>query len=342
MSHLHISPQICVRTSFCKICKTTASSNIKIQCSLAQNPEPLLSNYKITAPRVASLSDQIKKGDCIYNPSAYHLHLRAEIIDWMSGLSAKLRYSAKTLHLSIYLLDGLMSFFEVPDRLIKLATYTALHLAAKFEENGDKIPSFTSVIELFGYEYTMEELTGFETHFFKAFDYYINRRTVYSEIQELLSRGVLCCSDLNDVDTSAEIQLRVSRFKTVVQQLTDTYIKQYQLYSFDPKLIAICIIKTARKFAGMSQWPYDLRSEKKTMIDQLSDYMLPITALLEPFIGNSEENMLIEKDLDQEVNSKTDQGPRTSLCDTEVDFGCEIVSDDDIGSPRSFSQPIVF
>lgn len=314
----------------CSLCSKITSSHIKVICSHILNPISLISLAIDPKPKEAILSNKIKKGACIYNPSAYHLAFRNDIVVWLNGISSKLKYNPTTYHRAIYLLDGLLSYFDVPDHSIKLATYIAIQLAAKLEENGTKIPCFRSVIELFNYEYTMEEVSGFEAHFLSAFDYYINRKTVYDELHEFLDRGVLFCSDFSAMDTSLTIQAKVSKFETLIKKLTDIYPLNYELYAFDPKLVSMTIISLARRYAGLTQWSFDLDVLKNTIIH----HGKPIKLILEPFLLDNFESTLIEEVYVDRLNYKVDQSPRVSICDTEIEFCFETVSEDGSDSPR--------
>lgn len=307
----------------CKICKAQQSRGSSVLCSLTYNTVTSISCENLDGPRQAILTDKFRKGACVYNPEAYHLPVRDEIIAWLRGIANKLGYNPVTYHLGVYLLDGLLSYFDVSNKMIKLATYIAINLAAKLEECYTKIPTMCSVIELFNYEYTMEELTGFETHFFSAFDYYVNRKTVYTEIQMIMDRGVLFCSDFDHTDTPDSIQTKLLLFKSTLNKLTAYVTSVYELYSYDPKLVAMVLVSLARKSAGLSQWPYELKYQKEVLINGAV-----IRKLLEPCLQDTTKGITDNDMFDNTFSYKVDQSARASICKTELEFIVEGNSDD--------------
>jgi len=309
--------------SKCPTCTNNSGEFELIHCSMAvefSRPEFLFNN---SGPQQAQLKDKIHRGACLYNPSAYHLGIRNEVIEWLKGISIKLGFNDITYFHAIYLLDGLLSYFDVPDHLIKLATYLALHLTAKLHENYAKIPNFISVIELFNYEYTMNDLTGFESRFFSAYDYQLNRKTVYSEIQLLLEKGMIFCSDFGILDTSEVIQSKIYVFRSTLQTIICLYPYLYELYKYDATQVALTAISIARKRAGLTKLPFDIKLNKAAF----SEISHEIEALLEPLIVDTFVGSFMNNSdfLETKINDKR---VKVSICETEIEILSESIGED--------------
>lgn len=307
----------------CSLCRNFVGDDAFVQCSLVSAPQWPDAALVYKKHQNAQVAGKVKKGACIYNPLAYHLALRPELIEWLKGLSSQLQFNDITYYLSIRLLDSLLSYFDVPDHLIKLATYLALHLAAKLHEEPVKIPSFRSVIDLFGYEFTMDDLTGFETHFFTALDYYVNRKTVYTEVQKLLDAGAIFCSDFGISDTSESIQRKIRTFNVCIRKLLASYPLVYELYRFETALVALTMISAARKRAGLTKLPLDLKLNKEAIFK----FGPPIETLLEPLIVDT-FGCTFDDNPPQADTCKAGRGVRVSLCETEIDTYSDILSED--------------
>lgn len=255
------------------------------------------------------------------------MHLRDEVTAWLRGLAGKLGYTAHTYHLAVYLLDGLLSYFEVAESMVKLATYTALHLAAKLHENGDKVPPFRSILELFEYEYSMQELTGFETHFFQAFDHCVSRKTVYCEIQEMLDRGVLCCADFGALDTLAAIQHKAIKFGSAVQAIADASSELYELHAYEPRFVALAAVIAARECAGLNAWSRDRKTEKRALSKVAPGYAKTSKTIIQPLLEKISAAQQLGCFIEAPIYA-VDEKPRRSVCDTEVEFEGESISED--------------
>lgn len=194
----------------------------------------------------------INSNTCFYNEEAIHLEIRTELITWMLHLCYKLRFTLKTYHLAIYILDGLLSVSHVEMEDIKLITYLALHLSAKFEESTDKVPSLESVAELFDNEFSLEKLKSSERIILSVFGFALNRHTIYVELEELLQQDIIFCSDLKTSSGKLKLEHTLVWMKNFFDWAKEKLIIKYELYKFHPRVVAVSLIYIALQTIGLN------------------------------------------------------------------------------------------
>lgn len=190
-----------------------------------------------------------------YNPGAFHLEVRAELVDWVRQLNSKLGYTLKTFHLAVYIMDGLLSVYEVPVNCIKLVTYLSLYLAAKFEESTEKVKSLDSVTNLFGGEFSFEKIRQTEITILSIFGYGLNRRTFYLEIEELLSRGIVICHEVYSEPRSGATKRLLQDLRDQFNAIEELISLCYEINAFHPRIVAAAAVLLARRSLGLLSWP---------------------------------------------------------------------------------------
>lgn len=210
---------------------------------------------------------------CFYNPEPYHLDIRPVLLDWMFELSQKLGYSLKSYNLAVYILDGLLSVYEISFTSIRIVTYMSVHLAAKFEERIDKLPSLASVVELFKGEFSLEKIINIETTILSIFGFSVNRKTVYVELEELIDHGVVFCTDNYFLSGQLALEKVIEQLRRYFDEIKDKLQLSYEIYIYHPKIVASAIVATCRKLCHLDPWPFPLKYITGLLIEDLTECM---------------------------------------------------------------------
>lgn len=269
-------------------------------------------NSKSWVP-VSHGSPVINTNTCYYNPEAYHLEARSELLTWMLNVSTKLCYTDKTYHLAVHILDAVLSIYDVEVENVKLVTYIALHLAAKMEESTDKVPSLHSVTQLFNDEFGLEQLKSAEIMVFSIMGYNLHKRTVLVELLHVLRNGVLFCSDITaggNFKSNQAIEWMEKFFNTAQKEI----ILEYELTKFHPKIIAAALVYTARGSVGIAPWTDHLASINNVSAEEMQ---ICVNFLAFNFFGiNQEPNSGIDSKT-RSLSEMDDGSNYQEFCDQE-------------------------
>lgn len=274
-----------------KVSSDLTHSRITVQCSKQKLHSAPVARAKQAWVPVSPQHPVINSNTCYYNPDAYHLEARDELLTWMLHVSYKLRFGLKTYHLAVHVLDGLLSVYDVEVENVKLVTYIALHLAAKMEESTEKVPGLHSVAELFNYEFTVEKLRSAEMMIFSIFGFGIHKRTILVELEEILHNGVLFCSDIYSNMNLDFVLRRLNDFFTAAR--TDL-ILDYELSKFRPQIVASSLLYISRTSVGLAPWTDHLTSLNDVTQEDMREC---ISFMLNKYFSNLK--------VDKNVNHKT-------------------------------------
>lgn len=227
---------------------------VKIQCAEQSKCSQQLLSRKLVWEPIDMARRIVSSNTCFYNENAYHLDARHELTTWMLHVSYKLRYSARTYHLGVNLLDALLSCCVVELEHIKIVTYIALHLAAKMEESIDKVPSFASVAELFNYEFNEEQLKIAEVEMFTTLGYSLYRRTALVELEDMLQQGVVFCDEAQIYGQSINLENAFAWANQFLNRVEQEVLLSYNLTKYHPRVVAASLIFIARRTMGMDPW----------------------------------------------------------------------------------------
>lgn len=193
-----------------------------------------------------------------YNAKACHLNYRKDMIAFVEETAEKLEYRESTFHLAIALLDGLLSLYSIEKRMIKLISFMSIYIAAKLEENSEKIPDNICISKLFDNEYTFEEIGHCEAVFVKVLQYKLNLKTPYNFIEYFFSKGVLNDKDVKSIRSSKR-NSRIMEFEGLATHFVRIALKDYNFYKYTSIAVATAAIACARKLMNLDQiWTDDL------------------------------------------------------------------------------------
>ena len=227
------------------------------------------------------LEELIKKQSVnrFHNAKACHLRYRDKIIQFIEELAERLEYKESTFHLAVALVDSLYSLYKVENRMVKLVSFMALHLAAKLEENSEKIPELTSVVRLFDLEFTLGEIKHCETIFANILDYKLNLKTPYTFVEYFFSKGVLDGEDLKYIVVE-RIEDKLQHFEDLVSYFIRIALDSYSFYKYTSIAIATAAISCARKLIGFPvTWTQNLEQLTRvssSMIENCSRHLFDL------------------------------------------------------------------
>lgn len=183
-----------------------------------------------------------------FNESAGHLEFRDTLIGWLKKAAHELQYSNVTYHLSVAILDAVFAKCAIEASCIKLVCFTALHLAAKMHENGDKLLSTSQVTDLFKNEFDAEDVLETERLMFKVLDYKVDIQTPYAFLHMLMPHA------LDTIDESSpHFQLSQNRkagakLEELATSLIEIALLDYSFNKFTPMSVAVSALVIARKY----------------------------------------------------------------------------------------------
>lgn len=251
----------------------------------------------------AVLSEMIKK-QCInrsYNPNNRFINCRSDLISFLRFFSERLDYSFRTFYLGISILDNFLTQHDVQNNKLKFIAFICLNMAAKMEENSDKIPQVEVIARLFEGKTNIEELQEWEIAIFKSLGYNLNIKTSYLFVHHLLSKGVI--DELDAVKSpDNDIDIILNRFENLVMSFLDLSLRQYEFYRYSPIVVASAAIACARKACGFAEyWPKDL--QELTSVYQ-EDIGTCFQSLYHLYYDNSYNN-IIAKDDNRDITINT-------------------------------------
>lgn len=207
-----------------------------------------------------------------FNPNAFHLSFRNQLVEWISGISKKLEFNSPTIHLAVAILDTIMSQYSVQENQVRILTFMSLYMAAKMEDHEDKLPTLESVSELFEYEFSVEDFINCERTIFTIVGYNLNLQTPYKFVSFFLFRGVLFDADFKFKEENPKITLITDNLERLCQLFLKASLMCYQVNRFTSLAVACCVIALARKYLDVAEiWPKHLERLAKCSFDSLKD-----------------------------------------------------------------------
>ena len=202
-----------------------------------------------------------------YTQDAFHLSFRHNLVDWLERTARKLNLSVSTTHLSVAIIDIVMSEYAIPSEKMEIMVFTALSIAGKMNDRDDLLPCLKDVPEYFQKEMSVSELQSCEKVVFEVLDYSAGIQTPYQFASYFISCGVISNIDLKNKYAATIIY----EFERMVSLFASSCLKNYELCKFESVVVGACIVAGARKMLGFKHiWTDHL--EKLTGINWCSIY----------------------------------------------------------------------
>ena len=283
-----------------------------------------------------------------YNSKNLYISYRKNMIIFVEEIAERLEYRESTLHLAVALFDAFMALSIVDIQMLKLIGFMALYLAAKLQENNQKIPELSCISKLFDNSYTVTELEDLEIMFMKTLEYNLNLKTPYSFIEYFFSVGVVSDRDLKCISLDS-IDGKITLYETIVVHFIRIALEKYDFYQYTSIAIATSSMACARKLMCFKEtWPKELEILTKVTwkaISTCTEILFNIAKEDYPFIFENNKSSLRTEESDQieHLTKLRSDSLITMDCESEkestthnIENNIERYSDDQIQEKPSF------
>lgn len=180
-------------------------------------------------------------------------HKRKRIIDFLLKTKRKLNLSNKIIHLTIYLLDTIISTNqEKYNKIIDQICLGCLILSIKFLQNQAEIPNFKNFEFLFNTNvfYSLEEIKKYEIFCIKQLKYNLSYITSVDYIQYFESRGIIFINDIND---NMNNYINIRTFHNKIYEILIKVLYKIPYTDFPPFDLAIFALCQAREYFNLQE-----------------------------------------------------------------------------------------
>ena len=178
---------------------------------------------------------------------------RKRIIDLLLKIKRKLNLSNKIIHLTIYLLDTIISTNqEKYNKIIEQICLGCLILSIKFLQNQAEIPDFKNFEFLFNSNvfYSLDEIKKYELFCIKQLKYNLSYITSVDYIQYFESRGIIFINDIND---NMNNYINIKTFHNKIYEILIKVLYKISYTDFSPFDLAIFALCQAREFFNLQE-----------------------------------------------------------------------------------------
>ncbi|XP_031554295.1 cyclin-J-like [Actinia tenebrosa] len=201
------------------------------QSSLAVDINQVLRDKEARLPNFMAASPQLK--------------VRRFLVDWLAIICEKIDSSHGVLHLAVCYMDFFMDKFIIQESQLHLLALSCMLLAAKFEENEDKIPTIATLNKFVNDIFKQAEYHQMELLLLNFFKWNIDLPTPVHFMEYYLARALMDLDGENGivlVDTS-----RITTYmRKYVHYFLEISLQDHIFLSFAPSLITSSAIAASR------------------------------------------------------------------------------------------------
>ena len=183
-----------------------------------------------------------------YDRSAFHVPFRPGLVDWLEKTARKLGLNSSTVHLSVAILDIVLSAYSIPYDKMEVMVFTVLNMAGKMEDRDDRLPCLKDVPVYFQKAMRISELIACEKIVFEVLGYNANIQTPYRFARQFISYGVISNQDIDNKCTTSVM----NEFERLMSLFTLASLKNYDLCQFEASIVGSATIAATRKALGFS------------------------------------------------------------------------------------------
>ncbi|XP_059485634.1 cyclin-J [Neocloeon triangulifer] len=197
---------------------------------------------------------------------------REELVLWMKEVCRIYDLSLLTLHLAAYILDSFMDYHDIPPFRLRFMASVSLALAAKFEEDGAKIPSYAKI-------YSVNNpsnpplppncvIFDVEWKVFKFMDCNLHIPTVVHFAYYFVVVGLLETDFAQRADLT-ERELRMALRDELQQSLDDMLQDLWSLKLPPSWMVSASLIYARRHLNILPDWPYKFQELTQLNLETL-------------------------------------------------------------------------
>jgi hypothetical protein len=138
-----------------------------------------------------------------YTPHAQYIKHRRIIVEWMFETGEEFKLNTFVTHSAVRYLDRLLSEWDVDKDKWQLIAIGCLLVAAKYEEEDERIPSINDLNECSNNIYTIEMVRDVELSILQRMEWKLGGFTTLHFICHFTSRGCISINDRVDGPTSS-------------------------------------------------------------------------------------------------------------------------------------------
>lgn len=195
-----------------------------------------------------------------YNPNLKNQHSRDKLVAWVCKFTAHFEYKSITKHLAVCYIDAVLSMYDIDESQLVLLAYTAIQLAAKFEEPDSQVPSIDSAVNILRGRFTAEHIIKCESFVFQVLGHQLNVKVPQVFTTLLCKAGIMCAEDFEGKVDDADMKRKIHEVEELVEFFIDLSLKSYEFYKFTSLTVAASAIACARKAKGFAPWRPEFRA----------------------------------------------------------------------------------
>jgi len=254
-------------TQYCSYCGIAISSNPAISY-LRPSSFDIVNSY--IGEQNLIIDNMLKKQNIhlYYSEDASHIPFRHGLVDWLEKTTRKLNLNVSTTHLSVAIIDIVLSCYAVPIEKMETMVFTALNLAAKLNDRDNRLPLLKDVSYYFQKQISISELQNCEKVVFEILGYNSNIQTPFSFACQFISCGVVNNLDIKNKSST----YMLSEFERLLSLFASASLKNYELCRFEASVVGASMIAAVRKELGFKNiWTEHLERLTKTTYNQLKE-----------------------------------------------------------------------
>lgn len=195
-----------------------------------------------------------------YNISFKDFEARQNCLNNIRTCCRELKLSEACFHNSVGVFDAVLSVLQIQKDQLKLLSYLAIYISAKYVDNEVKIPKMDYFVNFLEGKFSRQDFVQYELSIIENFKWQLSLRTPYIFLNFFFSLGVVSASELPN-DMSQETCLKfVEELQNRAIELAEASLNGYVFYKFTSVGIATSALALARGMFGLSPLNEDLES----------------------------------------------------------------------------------
>lgn len=180
---------------------------------------------------------------------------RMILIDWLNKVCMKFKFSARTMCLSVRLLDCVSTILKDDNYESRLMMLLSLSIATKLVERPMKQLNLISICEFFDYKFSIHQIVDTEHQFFESIGFNANKKTAYDYLVDYLCLGSFDEKELSEHAHHDSIELLLEKIEINMLNLIYDILNYPKINSFCQSSIAASVIVLTRLSLNMFPWP---------------------------------------------------------------------------------------
>ncbi|CAH3030024.1 unnamed protein product, partial [Porites evermanni] len=198
---------------------------------LAQEIHDVLREKEARLPPFTSSSPQIK--------------LRRFLVDWLAVISEKIKCSHGVLHLAVYYMDYFMDKFDIQEPQLHLVALSCLLLAAKFEENEEKIPTISTLNGFVHNVFSVAEFNQMELLLLNFFCWNLDLPTPVNFMEFYLIHAI-SAQDCQSGRSIEDCSKPMAYTRKYVHYFLEIALQDHSFLTFPPSIITSAAVAASR------------------------------------------------------------------------------------------------